>query len=98
MATTPEGRVKESIKRVLKKYNAYYHMPVQNGMGAPTLDFVACVNGYFVAIEAKQKGKKPTTRQADTMAKMTQAGGFVFVVSDEQELTVLEGYLRLISK
>ena len=51
------------IKKLLNKYGAYSHMPVQNGMGLPTLDFVCCYGGLYLAIEAKAPGKKPTQRQ-----------------------------------
>ena len=51
---TPEGRVKSRLKKAIKAAEAdglcvYYHMPVQNGMGAPTLDFVGCVGGRYWA-------------------------------------------------
>ena len=70
--TTPEGKVKAAIKAVLKRVGAYYHMPVQNGMGAPSLDFVCCYKGRFVAIEAKAPGEKPTKRQIQTRNEMTR--------------------------
>lgn len=80
MATTPEGKIKAEIKRALatlakKGYRVYYHMPVQNGMGAPTLDFICCINGKFLGIEAKAPGKKPTDRQQGTIADIIAAGG-----------------------
>ncbi len=57
MANTPEGKVKDKIKKMLKEHGAYFHMPVQNGMGAPTLDFVGCYCSHYFAIEAKAPGK-----------------------------------------
>lgn len=99
--TTPEGKTKDRIKTVLKSFEPqlYYHMPVQNGMGAPTLDFIVCVNGVYVTIEAKawQEGKEPTKRQKETMAEVDGAGGFVFVVDDEASLAVLQAYLELLA-
>lgn len=84
MASTPEAKVKAKVKRALKGlqdrgYPVYYHMPVQNGMGEPTLDFVGCANMRFFAIETKAPGKKPTERQLSTIAEMEKAGGTVFV-------------------
>ena len=90
---TPEGKVKEQVKKLLKQHGAYYHMPVQNGMGAPTLDFVGCFKGKFFAVETKAPGKKPTPRQELTMADMRKAGGMVFVVSDADSLTDVHAYL-----
>lgn len=84
---TPEGRVKAKIKAWLKSLNAYWHCPVQNGMGAPALDFMqvqipgcpACV------IEAKAPGEKPTQRQERTIAQIRAAGGVVFVIDGPTE-------------
>lgn len=91
MATTPEGKVKDSIKKTLKNVGAYYFMPVQNGMGAPSLDFLGCFCGQFFAIEAKAPGKKPTKRQELTMGSMAATGGVVFVI--DGDLTELNNWL-----
>lgn len=96
--TTPEGKVKERLKKLLKKYNVYYHMPVMNGMGSPTLDFICCVNGHYLAIETKKPGGKPTARQEVTMELIRAAGGFVFVVAVDRDFDELEAYLALLAK
>jgi hypothetical protein len=90
---TPEGKVKEKIKVLLKQYGCYWHMPVQNGMGAPSLDFVCCVQGKYFAIEAKAPGKKPTPRQKHTIAEIERAGGKCFVI--DGCLGELESWLKL---
>lgn len=77
---TPEGRVKELVKAVLKETGAYKFMPVQNGMGEPGLDFYCCFRGWFIAIETKAPGKVPTPRQEDTIRRIRDAGGIVFVI------------------
>lgn len=92
--TTPEGKVKNKVKQLLKQYGAYWHCPVQNGMGAPSLDFVCCANGRYVAIETKAPGKKPTPRQEQTMHDIQTAKGLCFVVSTDSELEALELYLK----
>lgn len=99
---TPEGRVKAKVKRALAALLAagcalYWHMPVQNGMGEPTLDFVGCAGGHFFAIETKAPGGKPTKRQLLTMASMQAAGAFVFVVSSDEELARMEATLWLLA-
>jgi predicted hotdog family 3-hydroxylacyl-ACP dehydratase len=94
---TPEGKIKAKVKALFKRIGLYYHMPVQNGMGEPTLDFIACLRGYFIAVETKAPGKKPTARQQITMASMRASGAFVFVVSCEAELATLEAFLNLLS-
>ena len=93
---TPEGKVKQKIKKLLNQYGVYSHMPVQNGMGAPTLDFVCCINGIYLSIEAKTRGKKPTTRQEKTMSQISAAGGIAIWV-DEDRYDKLEELLKKLS-
>lgn len=91
---TPEGRVKAMVNRRLAAYPAIYRfMPVQNGMGAPSLDILLCVVGQFLAIETKAPGKKPTPRQETTIAAIRAAGGKVFVVDDKVSLDVVTKYI-----
>lgn len=90
---TPEGKVKDRVKAVLKKYNAYWHCPVQNGMGAPSLDFIGCCNGMYFGIETKAGSKQPTPRQAITMKTIEAAGGKVFLINELEGLDTLEYWL-----
>jgi hypothetical protein len=86
---TPEGRVKNKVKDLLRVHNAYWFMPVQNGMGAPALDFMHVqIHGAPVfAIETKAPGKTLTVRQARTVAQIRAAGGTVFIIDgDTKEL------------
>ena len=83
---TPEGRVKAAIDKVLKAAPyCYYHKPVQNGMGAPTLDYVGCSRGRYFTIEAKAPGKEPTARQKATLEQVQYAGGTTFVIDGPGE-------------
>jgi hypothetical protein len=86
---TPEGKVKERVKKFLREHNAYWFCPVQNGMGAPALDFMQVqVPGVSAfVIETKAPGKKVTVRQARTIAQIRAAGGTVFIIDgDIQEM------------
>ena len=90
---TPESKVKAQVKALLKARGAYWHMPVQNGMGAPSLDFVGCHRGQFYAIETKA-GKKPMTpRQETTAEQMRAAGGKVFLINEATGLFELDQWL-----
>lgn len=91
---TPEGKVKEQVKKLLKEHGAYWHCPVQNGMGAPSLDFVGCHLGKFFAVETKAANKQPTPRQKSTIADMRKAGGTVFVVNEFTGKQELELWLK----
>lgn len=91
---TPEGKVKEKVKKLLKQYGAYWHMPVQNGMGAPSLDFVCCHKGRFFAIETKAGSKGMTERQAYTRSQIVAAGGTVFLVNETFGMDILENWMK----
>lgn len=95
---TPEGKVKDAVKKLFAQYKVYYHMPVMNGMGAPTLDFICCHNGRFIGVETKAPGKHPTPRQRVTMNEIAAAGGYVFEISGPDGLAQLEAYLVLIGE
>jgi hypothetical protein len=84
---TPEGRVKARLKKRLDQLPCLYQFrPVQNGMGASSLDVLICAGGWFIAIETKAPGKKPTPRQEDTIAKINAAHGLVYVVDDDTSM------------
>ena len=91
---TPEGQVKAKIKRLLSSFRPrlYYHMPVQNGMGSPTLDFNGVVASRRFDIEAKAPGQKPTSRQSMTIEDLEAAGSRVFVI--DGDTTELEDWIR----
>lgn len=90
---TPEGKVKARVKALLKEHGAYWHMPVQNGMGAPSLDIIGCHRGRYFAVETKAGNKKPTPRQALTMSQIEKAGGFALLVNDVEGIEELANWL-----
>ena len=56
--TTPEGRIKQAINKVLASYpESYWFMPVPYGYGVSTVDYLVCHYGVFIAIEAKAPGE-----------------------------------------
>jgi len=93
MALTPEGRVKEKVKKVLTTHNVWYFMPVSNGFGKHGIpDFVCCVNGLFFTVETKRPGGKPTALQEVQMRDIGKAGGRPFVV--DGDTSTLELWLK----
>ena len=92
---TPEGRIKAKVKRRLDALPCLYQFrPVQNGMGAPSLDILVCAGGWFIAIETKAPGKKMTPRQETTATQMRTAGALVLVVSDDLTLAIAMAKIR----
>jgi hypothetical protein len=83
MATTPEAKVKAKIKTILKEHNVYYAMPIGSGYGnAGVPDFLCCVNGYFVAIEAKAGKGKTTALQDKNLRDINASGGYTCIINE----------------
>jgi hypothetical protein len=96
---TPEGRVKNKIRKLLDRYenNVYYFMPVPMGLGSRTVDFLCCANGRFFSIEAKAKKGRVTRLQDVVMARMRNAGATTFLIvgeDDAEGFGELEEYLE----
>ena len=87
-----EASVKQEIHDELKYQqmahsDTYYFMPPANGYGRSGIpDFVACVAGTFVAIEAKGKGGKTTALQDRELQRINDAGGIALVVTHEHDV------------
>lgn len=80
---TPEGKVKNRIKKLLKEYNIYYVMPVTSGFGnsgAP--DFLLCMKGKFVGVECKAGNNRMTRLQELNHEHILDSGGLFFLVTE----------------
>lgn len=97
MAATPESKVKAKIKAILQAHDVYYAMPIGTGYGNSGVpDFVCCVGGLFVAIEAKANGNKPTALQEKHMREIRKSGG-VALVADETNIGQLEAKIAAVT-
>jgi pantoate kinase len=80
---TPEAKVKAKIKEVLKMERVYYAMPIGTGWGNSGVpDFLCCVNGRFLGIEAKANGNKPTELQKKNLMDIELSGGYTAVINE----------------
>jgi hypothetical protein len=94
MAATPEAKVKDKIKKLLKKYGAYYTMPVMTGYATNgTPDFAICHYGRYLGLEAKAGDGVPTALQWVRLAEIDAAGGSTLVIN-EMNLGDLERWLE----
>ena len=98
MAQTPEGKVKDKIKVILKRHNVYYTMPMGTGFGSAGVpDFLCCFNGKFTAIEAKAGKGTTTALQRKNLGEIEACGGDCWVVDELNvhlfEIWVKEGHL-----
>jgi len=97
MANTPEAKVKSKIKKMLNAYNCYVTMPIGTGFGcAGVPDYLVCINGHFLGIEAKAGKNKPTALQDQHMYNIRRFGGYTIVVN-EDNFDELEKLLKDIS-
>lgn len=105
MARTPEGIVKDKVRKLLATFDVagkdgygrlYSHWPVQNGMGNPTLDCIGCYYGVYFAVETKAPGKTPTPRQQLTIKQMLASGAAVFVIDGDEGVEQLRRGLEMI--
>lgn len=90
MARTPEAAVKAKIHAMLKARGAYavnYIGGISANNGTP--DILACLQGRFIAIEAKAGNNKPTDLQTLNLKRIDEAGGLAMVIN-ETNLSVLE--------
>jgi hypothetical protein len=72
-----EESVKDKIKQILETKLVWYCMPPANGYGkSGNFDFIVCVEGAFLGIEAKRDEKeKPTRLQTENAVKVAGAYG-----------------------
>lgn len=95
---TPEGRVKNAVKKVLKKYPSVYSFwPVQTGMGKRTLDCIICAAGYFIIVETKKPGAEPTPLQWGCIYEVQNAGGIALVIDSVEGAAVLDELLQKVT-
>ena len=94
MAQTPEGKVKDKIKKILKAHNIYYAMPMGTGFGhAGVPDFLCCYKGKFLAIEAKAGRGTPTALQLKQLKEIEASGGETWMVN-EMNLEIFELWVK----
>jgi len=88
---TPERRVKDKVKKVLKELGAYYAMPATGGYGSSGVpDFLVCFRGRFIGIECKANGGKPTALQEKNLDDIRKNNGIAFVVDENNVGDLLE--------
>lgn len=93
---TPEGRVKEMVKKFLVKRNIRYRMivPSPYGRGTGVSDFICWLkpNATVLAIECKREGdtKGTTANQEKFLDEINSCGGLGVVVKCEDDILQLE--------
>lgn len=79
--STPEKKVKDKIRKVLREAGAWHCMPATYGLGASGVpDIVGVYKGRGFAIEAKAGKNKPTALQQAQIDAFNAAGGVAWVI------------------
>lgn len=92
MAKTPEGKVKDAVKALLKRHGIWYCMPMGTGFGASGVpDFICCIEGRFLAVETKAPGRRAntTSMQDEQIAGIHKSGGAAVVIDDVSQLAMV---------
>ena len=93
MASTPEALIKKRIRKILDTTATYYAMPIGSGYGNSGVpDFLCCVQGKFLAIEAKAGKGKTTALQDAHLKRIADCGGAAVVINEQN----IEGLPTLI--
>lgn len=102
---TPEGKVKELVKRRLKALGCipahaartdgdvkgWYYMPIGGAYAvAGVPDFIGHYKGRFFAIETKAEKKEPTALQKKQLNAINASGGVAVVVRCEEDFEEFE--------
>ena len=84
MAQTPEGKVKEKVKAILKRRGVWYCMPRGQTYGRAGIpDFLCCHKGRFIAIETKAGRGKATPLQMRELKDLFRHQGIVLIVRED---------------
>lgn len=86
-----ESDLIQSIARYLKTIPALFFWKEHGGLygtaGIP--DIIVCFKGRFLALECKVGRNTPTLLQAQTIRKITDAGGIAAVVRTVEEVKAI---------
>lgn len=97
-----ERNVKREIKKALTKLNVWHYMPSANVYGRGGIpDFICCLKGRFIAIEAKREkegAKGLTPLQIMESKKILAHGGEYHVVWSQETLEKMRLRLELLTK
>ena len=95
---TPEGKVKEKVKKILKKRGVWFFMPRGSTFGtAGVADIICCHEGRLLAIETKAGNNQPTKLQLNSLRSIVNHGGCALVVR-ESNMDAVEAALDFIER
>ena len=95
--STPEGKVKTQLVKMLKEMKVWYFFPANNGFGKSGLpDVIICWYGRFIGVEVKSPKCRPTVLQWQCGTAIQEAGGVWRVVRNDDDIRALASYLMIV--
>lgn len=97
---TPEAKTKKKVRDILDDAGVYHFNPFGGGYGRAGIpDIIACVNGFFLAIECKAGKGKTTALQDRELKHIRRSCGVTMVVYDnDEDITRLADILWLLKQ
>lgn len=94
--TTPEGKIKSKLDKMLKSEGVWYFSPQAGPYGRAGIpDRIAIVSGRFVGIETKADEKKEMTALQSLCAwQIESAGGEFFLVRSYDDVEKVRSFIR----
>jgi hypothetical protein len=88
---TPEGKIKQSVKKLLNEYKCIFWFMPQSGIYGKNgaADFICCVDGWYVEIETKAPGEKQRLSQVARERDVVRSGGRYVLVDGDESLEKL---------
>ena len=83
MSVKPESRFKEKVLRGLRALPGCFAEKIQQRSIRGTADIIACIRGWYVALELKVGAGKTDPLQDYVLESVRDAGGLAFVVTPE---------------
>jgi hypothetical protein len=80
---TPEAKVKTQGRAILTQMGMYFFPTFSGGYGRSGVpDDIGCYRGWFVAIEYKANGGKPTALQVKNLEDIRKCGGIALLINE----------------
>lgn len=99
MATTPEGKVKTKVKKILDQYGALHFSPMGTGYGVSGVSDIICLyRGRFIAIECKADEKKLPTALQLKFLEQVQAWGGIGLVIHNKNIDLLQDTMDILGE
>jgi len=94
MAVQQETYLQRAIQKLVKSRGGYIvkqHGSMISEPGIP--DLLCCYKGFFIAIECKEEGNKPSAQQGIHCRAIQKAGGITVVTWDTKTINKLLDYI-----